>query len=146
MRIKYLDVAHIEETVWKLTKRFFDKSDEPIPNFASCDLSRLEQALASPRQSWDGKDLYPNIEDKAAILIYNLIKMHPFENGNKRIALVSMLVFLMFNNYWLKFENDDEAVYFTESIAASEARMYSQVCSETAEFIGINLIRSSDIR
>ncbi len=50
-------------------------------------------------QKFGGKELYPTIEDKAAHLLYFVIKDHPFIDGNKRIASLLFLVFLRKNNY-----------------------------------------------
>lgn len=75
--------------------------DEPIPDYLTRDTALLESALGSPRQSFDGKLLYPTIYKQAAILFYSLIKNHPFRNGNKRIAVMSLLVFLALNKKWL---------------------------------------------
>lgn len=42
-------------------------------------------------QTWDGKDLYPSIEEKAAMLLYLVVKNHSFVDGNKRIAATLFL-------------------------------------------------------
>jgi death-on-curing protein len=44
---------------------------------------------------------------KAAILFYTMIKDHPFVNGNKRIAVTTMLVFLYLNGKWLSISKED---------------------------------------
>lgn len=48
-------------------------------------------------QTWDGKDLYPSIEEKAAMLIYLVVKNHSFVDGNKRIAATLFLWFMQNN-------------------------------------------------
>ena len=48
-------------------------------------------------QTWDGKDLYPSIEEKAAMLLYLVVKNHSFVDGNKRIAATLFLWFLQNN-------------------------------------------------
>jgi death-on-curing family protein len=63
--------------------------------------------LGSPRQTFGGKLLYPTLEKQASILFYSLIKNHPFENGNKRIAVMALLTFLSLNNKWLLIHPDD---------------------------------------
>jgi len=45
-------------------------------------------------QSFDGKELYPTVEDKAAMLLYFIVKNHSFIDGNKRIAAACFLYFL----------------------------------------------------
>lgn len=57
----------------------------------------LDSALNMPFQSFDGKDLYKTIQAKAARLGFSLIKNHPFVDGNKRIGILAMLVFLEMN-------------------------------------------------
>jgi death-on-curing protein len=57
----------------------------------------LDSALNAPFLSFDGKDLYKTIQAKAARLGFSLIKNHPFIDGNKRIGILSMVVFLEIN-------------------------------------------------
>ena len=45
-------------------------------------------------QSWDNKDLYPSIEEKAAHLLYFIVKNHPFIDGNKRSGAFTFVWFL----------------------------------------------------
>lgn len=57
----------------------------------------LESALEAPFQTFGGNDLYPALIQKAARLGYSLISNHPFVDGNKRIGIHTMLVFLALN-------------------------------------------------
>lgn len=45
-------------------------------------------------QTWDGQELYPSIEEKAAMLLYLVTKNHSFSDGNKRIAATLFLWFM----------------------------------------------------
>jgi len=54
----------------------------------------LSGALHAVFQTFEGKDLYPTLEEKAAHLLYFLVKNHPFVDGNKRIAAILFLWFL----------------------------------------------------
>ena len=45
-------------------------------------------------QTWDGEELYPSIEEKAAMLLYLVVKNHSFSDGNKRIAALLFLWFM----------------------------------------------------
>lgn len=49
-------------------------------------------------QSFDGKELYPNTQEKAANLLYFVIKDHPFYDGNKRIGSLLFILFLTIND------------------------------------------------
>lgn len=53
----------------------------------------LHSSLNAILQSFDGKDVYPSIEEKAANLLYFLVKNHSFVDGNKRIAAATFLRF-----------------------------------------------------
>ncbi|MBQ3445460.1 virulence protein RhuM/Fic/DOC family protein [Candidatus Saccharibacteria bacterium] len=55
-------------------------------------------SLAAIFQSFDGKDLYPSVQEKAANLLYFIIKDHPFYDGNKRIGSLLFIFFLTLND------------------------------------------------
>ncbi len=58
---------------------------------------QLEGILGNINQTFDGRDLYPNAAEKAACLLYFIIKDHPFADGNKRIGSLLFLLFLDLN-------------------------------------------------
>lgn len=58
---------------------------------------KLDAVLGSVYQSVFGEDVYPSIEEKAANLLYFLVKDHPFNDGCKRIAAALFLTFLQKN-------------------------------------------------
>ena len=53
----------------------------------------LHSSLNAVMQSFDGKDVYPSVEEKAAHLLYFMVKNHSFVDGNKRIAAAVFLRF-----------------------------------------------------
>lgn len=63
----------------------------------------LESALSNPFQSFGGEELYPKIEQKAVQLCYGLVKNHAMIDGNKRIGVHAMLVFLALNGWELTY-------------------------------------------
>lgn len=67
----------------------------------------LESALESPFQTFDGHDLYPSIIQKAARIGYLLVSNHPFIDGNKRIGIHIMLVFLAINGIDISCTQED---------------------------------------
>lgn len=67
------------------------------------DKNLLDSALKVPFQTFDGKDLYPDILDKATQLCFSLINNHPFSDGNKRIGIHLTLLFLKINNVQLNY-------------------------------------------
>lgn len=58
-------------------------------------------SIESIYQSYDGEELYPTINEKAAHLLYFVIKDHPFYDGNKRIGSLLFIVFLTMNDQHL---------------------------------------------
>lgn len=58
----------------------------------------LKAIIGTIYQSFDGKDLYPTIEEKAANFLYLITKDHTFIDGNKRIAAILFIYFLEFYN------------------------------------------------
>lgn len=71
------------------------------------DVVALERTVQQPKQIVFGEELYPSIYDKAAILSINLAKRHPFQNANKRTALVVMMTFFMMNGYKTTFSREE---------------------------------------
>ena len=61
----------------------------------------FDGALATIYQSFDGKELYPTVAEKASNLLYFIIKDHPFYDGNKRIGALLFIVFLTINDFHL---------------------------------------------
>ncbi|ACL68784.1 type II toxin-antitoxin system death-on-curing family toxin [Halothermothrix orenii] len=59
----------------------------------------LDSALEQPKATYEGKYLHDTLMDMAAAYGYHLCNNHPFIDGNKRIALVAMDVFLQRNGY-----------------------------------------------
>ena len=62
----------------------------------------LKAIIGTIYQSFDGKDLYPSIEEKAANFLYLITKNHTFIDGNKRIAATLFIYFLEFYNILYK--------------------------------------------
>jgi death-on-curing protein len=71
------------------------------------DRNVLESAVANPRQSWDGEDLYPDLAAKVSALGFGIIKNHPFVDANKRVGHAAMEMMLLLNGFELQAEVDD---------------------------------------
>ena len=87
----------------------------------------LESALSAPFQSFDGVDVYPSLQQKAARLAFGLVKNHPFVDGNKRIGAHAMLVFLALNGIELAYEQQELSGLIL-SVAAGECG-YKEILS-----------------
>jgi death on curing protein len=71
------------------------------------DLGALESAVAQPRATFGGADLYESLAAKAAALGHSLALNHPFVDGNKRVAHVAVETFQVLNGYELTADVDD---------------------------------------
>lgn len=98
--MRALRLVEIELVAFEMAKRLFP-FNEPIPNFATRYKNVLESCIATPFQKFGGKYLYKGLIGKAAMLFYLMIKNHPFQNGNKRVAVMALLYFLFVNKRWL---------------------------------------------
>ena len=85
----------------------------------------FKSSIATIYQSFDGKELYPSIEEKAANLLYFIVKNHSFSDGNKRIAAFLFVWFLEKNRLLYRTDGtkliaDNALVALTLMIAESK--------------------------
>ena len=85
------------------------------------DLGALESALAQPRMTFGGEELYPTIVEKAAALGSVLIKNHPFVDGNKRTGHAAMETFLVLNGFEIEAPVDEQEEVILQ-VASGELR------------------------
>lgn len=100
-----LTVRQIELVAHALAQQLMEWG-EPIPAFDTRFPDRLESCLRTPFQKWEGRSLYRGIVGKGAVLFYLMVKNHPFQNGNKRVAIMTLLYFLSKSDKWLIVDND----------------------------------------
>jgi prophage maintenance system killer protein len=93
-----------KKSKWKLT---YEEGLKLIPAIRFSKESSLfgmkkdrsfESSISTMYQTFGGQELYPSIQAKAAILLYLIVKNHPFIDGNKRIAAVLFVYFLNKND------------------------------------------------
>ncbi len=136
--MKFISIAEIEYLAFSLAKETMD-FNEPIPAFSTRFPNILESCLGMPLQGFSGRSLYHGLIAKAAILFYLMVKNHPFQNGNKRIAMTTLFVLLHKNKKWLKVDNQ-ELYNFATWIAASPARLKGETVKAVEKFIKAYLV------
>ncbi|MFV0269557.1 MAG: RhuM family protein [Draconibacterium sp.] len=104
----------------------------------------FRSSISTIYQTFDGKDLYPSIEEKAANLLYLVTKNHSFTDGNKRIAAFLFLYFLerngiLYNENREKRIADNALVALTLMIAVSKTEE-----KDTIVKIIVNLINKKN--
>lgn len=83
------------------------------------DAGLLSSAIARPRTSVFGADAYPDLATKSAALFESLVRNHPLQDGNKRLAVVLTWTFLLNNGVALEHAEDD-AYDFTIATASGQ--------------------------
>jgi prophage maintenance system killer protein len=104
----------------------------------------FKSSISTIYQTYDGVDLYPSIEEKAANLLYFITKNHSFTDGNKRIAAMLFLYFLEINELLYDYEGgkriaDNALVALTLMIAVSRIEE-----KETIIKVIVNLINKKN--
>lgn len=136
--LKKIGVADIEYVAHALAKELM-AWNEPIPDFGTRFPNILERCVAAPFQSFGKKYLYPGLLKKAAILFYLMIKDHPFQNGNKRIAMTATFYFFHENGKWLRVDNQ-ELYNFAKWIAESNPKLKDETVAAIETFFKNYLI------
>ena len=131
--LKPLTIHAVRHLAHSLAQELMDWG-EPIPAFQTRYPNVLEACVSAPFQTFDKHLLYPGIEKKAAVLFYCLIKNHPFQNGNKRIAVTSLLVFLFLNKRWLRV-HPAQLYTFAVWVAQSPPEVREDVLNAIQKFI-----------
>lgn len=138
MYIKRITLAEVELVAYTLAHELMEL-DEPIPEFTTRFPNALESCLETPFGTFANKTLYKGLVGKAAILFYLMIKNHPFQNGNKRIAMTTLLVFLHRHGKWLRV--DEQELYdFSRWVAASNSKLKDETVAAIETFLRYHMI------
>ncbi|UMZ74409.1 type II toxin-antitoxin system death-on-curing family toxin [Natranaerofaba carboxydovora] len=97
-----------------------------VGSYGLRDKNALESALSSPLATFDDQELYPEIFEKVAVLLFGIANNHPFLDGNKRTAFVVALTIFTANGYEIEF-TQEEVVSFMLSVARGSLS-YKQIC------------------
>ncbi|HUC88978.1 MAG TPA: type II toxin-antitoxin system death-on-curing family toxin [Candidatus Paceibacterota bacterium] len=133
MTLKQLTITDIEYVAHRLAKETMTWT-EPIPDFSTRYTNALERSIEAPFQTFGGRQLYPGLVKKASILFYLMIKNHPFQNGNKRLAMTTLFIFLFQNKKWLKVDNK-ELYNFARWVAESNAKLKNDTVRAVETFL-----------
>ena len=104
------------------------KSEFSSAVFAQPKDDSFASSITQIGQYFDHKELYPSIEEKAATLLYLIVKNHSFIDGNKRIGAACFLYFLSKNG--LLFTTNNEPIISNDALAALTLFVASSKSSE----------------
>jgi len=131
--VKRITVKEVEHITFKMAQELLS-FNEPIPNFLTRPPNILESCLATPFQTFGGKFLYPSFSTRVSMLFYFMIKNHPFQNGNKRIAMTTLFTFLFANKKWL-IADTQELYNVTVWVAQSPPQFKDEVMKAIEKFL-----------
>lgn len=97
------------------------------------DTNLFSSALMLPQQSFDGKDLYPDILSKASCYLRSFSMNHPFYDGNKRTAVTATVAFLEMNGY--KIEVTNEELYLFVKKVVEDKMQVKQISEELQHYV-----------
>ena len=83
-------------------KNYFLTKKQASDFFGRQNSQQFQAIIGALYQAFGGKDLYSSLEEKAANLLYLVIKDHPFIDGNKRLASILFIYFLECNDFLRK--------------------------------------------
>ena len=86
------------------------------------DLGALESAVAQPRMTFDGVELYPTLIEKASALGFSVIENHPFVDGNKRAGHAALETLLVLNGYQISASVDEQVAILLGVASGSVGR------------------------
>ena len=136
--MKIITVKEVEYVAFRLAQETLS-FNEPIPDFSTRFSNILESCLATPFQSFSGKSLYLTFISKASVLLYLMVKIHPFQNGNKRVAITTLFVFLYKNKKWIKVDTQ-ELYNFTVWVATSPPKFKDETVKAIEKFLKIHIV------
>ncbi len=131
--MKPISLAEVEQVAHTFAKEALN-FNEPIPDFGTRFAGVLEGCLAVPFQRFQKRVVYRGLLGKASILFYLMVKNHPFQNGNKRLAMTTLLVFLYKNGKWIKVD-EVEFYNFAVWVASSPSTLKDEVVLGIEKFL-----------
>ena len=135
-----IDYKNASAAIAQLKKELIKKKQASDLFGKEREKNRFHSALNAIYQTFGGRDLYPSIEEKAANLLYFIVKNRPFVDGNKRIGALIVIWFLNLNKILYSKEGrkrvaDNALVPLTLLVAESKAEN-----KETVVNLVVNLI------
>ncbi len=129
MTVQYLELADfllIAEAITGTPAEELARADRTV--------HLAESALAAPAASYGGREFYPDLATKAAILGSRLVRNHPLMDGNKRVAFMCMVEFLERNGSGLRIRSKRDQDAVVDAVTGLAAGVLSE--ADFVAFIG----------
>jgi len=108
------------EAIFNLKKDLIAKKEASLLFGSEKYAGALDQIFGTIHQTFGGKALYPSLLERAAHLFYFVIKDHPFNDGNKRIACLLLLLYLKYNKKDIHYITNEALVALALLVAQSD--------------------------
>ena len=128
------------EYIAQLFTEYMRENDGSSSKYEIRSSGKLESSMTQPFQKISDKDLYPTLLSRATMLYYLCIKNHPFEDGNKRMGIFALLIYLAKNGYWLDTTNE-ELFDITVYTASSDVKDMEEVRERIERFVEGNMVK-----
>ena len=134
---KELTLKDVIEVAYSLAVRYL-QYDQPIVEYERAkheiDMGKLESAIRAPFHTLKGKYLINGFYMRAGALFYYLSKSHALMNGNKRLAVTSLMVFMAKNNKWINIPHE-RLIEISIMIASSDRKVKNIMIETTSKEI-----------
>lgn len=140
---KRFTINHLDQDDLKLIHSIvsekWKEDGEPIPPFTTANEHNLDALIKLPKSDYFGVEQYPSLESKAAIIFYTLNKKHLFLNGNKRLSVACLVVFLFINYKRLKTQPNEMTAKALELAKTSHENDFTSIKKDLETWIGDRL-------
>lgn len=138
LEVSYLNREDIE-LIHSVLSQNFREDGEPIPPFSTANQNNIDALVKTPQSNYFDVEQYPTLESKAAIIFYTLNKKHLFLNGNKRLSVACLVIFLIINNKNLKVTPDELTEKALWLAKTTHNHDFDQIKQELTDWIKTNL-------
>jgi death-on-curing protein len=140
--IRYLTRQDIADIHADLSAEVLGDGDEPLPEFRYGRQHEIDALIAAPQRRFFGREAYPTLAEKAAIIFYTVNRKHIFPNGNKRMSTACLMTFLLFNDAGLDV-SAEELTATALWLATVEALDFPTIISELVAWLEKHLTFSA---
>lgn len=143
--VNYLEREDFE-IIHSIVSERWKEDGEPIPPFTTANEHNLDALVKISKSNYFGEEQYPSLESKAAIIFYTLNKKHIFSNGNKRLSVACLVIFLMLNGKVLKVEPNEMTEKALELAKTSHEHHFGLVKSGLEAWIRDRMVDSDSMK
>ena len=125
-QIKEIPIDFAVESI-RIINKIPKLNAEPMYDLTDENISKLEILIDAPFMSFNGIEKYPSLEEKAAAIFCLTIRGHKFGNGNKRTAVMLLLILLYVNEKWIVLPWTDLCDLAMEIARTTNAKIDKQI-------------------